>query len=232
MTHVLLWDIDGTLLTTARAGVFALEDAATEVCGIDVDFGKLRTAGLTDYEVCALAIRTAGRSDAPETVTRFLRAYERHLPDRLHLRRGAVLPGVEAVLERLAARDDVVSLLLTGNTPAGARAKLAHYGLDRYLSDGAFCVDAGDRASIARQALALAAERVRADLSADRVTVIGDTPADVSCGKAIGARTIAIASGACSREELEACGASVVLDELPSPERFLALLETGPSGLA
>jgi phosphoglycolate phosphatase len=232
MTHVLFWDIDGTLLTTARAGVFALEEAAREICGTDVDFAGLRTAGLTDYEVCALAIRTAGLEDDPETVTAFLRAYERHLPDRLHLRRGSVLPGVEAVLEHLAERDDVVSLLLTGNTPAGAHAKLAHYGLDRYLSDGAFCVDGGDRVSIARRALALAAERMGADVSGDQVTVIGDTPADVRCGRAIGARTIAIASGAYSRDELEEAGASVVVDELPPPERFLTLLVTAPPGLA
>ena len=232
MTHVLFWDIDGTLLTTARAGVFALEEAAREVCGTDVDFGALRTAGLTDYEVCALAIRTAGLADDPETVTAFLRSYERHLPDRLHLRRGSVLPGVEAVLEHVAGRDDVVSLLLTGNTPAGARAKLAHYGLDRYLGDGAFCVDGGDRVSIARRALALAVERVGADVSGDQVTVIGDTPADVRCGQAIGARTIGVASGAYSRDDLEEAGASIVVDELPPPERFLALLETAPSGLA
>lgn len=226
MTHVLFWDIDGTLLTTARAGVFALEEAAREVCGTDVDFAELRTAGLTDYEVCALAIRTAGLEDDPETVTAFLRAYERHLPDRLHRRRGAVLPGVEAVLEHLAGRDDVVSLLLTGNTPAGARAKLAHYGLDRYLTDGAFCVDGSDRIAIARRALELAAERVGAELRRDRITLIGDTPADIRCGDAIGARTIAIASGAYSREELGALGPWLVLDELPAPERFVSLLET------
>ena len=224
MTHILFWDIDGTLLTTARAGLFAVEQAGREVCGIDVDFGGLRTAGLTDYEVSALAIRTAGLEDDPETVTAFLRAYERHLPDRLHLRRGSVLPGVEAVLEHLEGRDDVVSLLLTGNTPAGARAKLAHYGLDRWLTDGAFCVDGGDRVSIARRALELAAERVGADLSGDQVTVIGDTPADVRCGQAIGARTLAVASGPYSREELEATGATVVVDELPPPEHFLSII--------
>jgi phosphoglycolate phosphatase len=224
MTHVLFWDIDGTLLTTARAGVFALEEAAREVLGADVDFAELRTSGLTDYEVAALSIRTAGGSDDPDTVGAFLRVYERLLPDRLHLRRGAVLPGVVEILDHLEGRGDAVNLLLTGNTPAGARAKLEHYQLDRYFDGGAFCVDGAERAEIARRALAVATERIGAEPSRDNVSVIGDTPADVRCGQAIGARTVAVASGAYSRDALEAAGPSLVLEELPPPEEFAALL--------
>lgn len=224
MIHVLFWDIDGTLLTTARAGVFALEDAGREVLGVDSSFAELRTAGLTDYEVAALAIRTAGGGDDEATVSAFLRVYERMLPDRLHSRQGTVMPGVIEILERLNARGDVMNLLLTGNTRAGARAKLAHYGLTPYFVDGAFCVDGAGRQEIARRALALATERIGAEPGRDALTVIGDTPADVRCGHAIGARTIAVASGAYSRAELEELGPSVVVEELPSPEEFAALL--------
>jgi phosphoglycolate phosphatase len=224
MTHVLFWDIDGTLLTTARAGVFALEEAAREVLGTEPDFAELRTSGLTDYEVAALSIRTAGHEDDRATVDAFLRAYERHLPERLHLRRGSVLPGVVEILEYLEGRSDVINLLLTGNTPAGARAKLEHYGLARYFPDGAFCVDGAERAHIAKRALTVAAERIGAEPGRDMVTVIGDTPADVGCGQAIGARTMAVASGAYSREELEAAAPSLVLEELPPPGEFAALL--------
>ncbi|MEK6229205.1 MAG: HAD family hydrolase [Actinomycetota bacterium] len=227
MTHVLFWDIDGTLLSTARAGVFALEDAGREVLGVDSSFAELRTAGLTDYEVAALAIRTAGRSDDAATVTAFLRAYERMLPDRLHSRQGAVMPGVIEILEHLNGRGDVMNLLLTGNTREGASAKLAHYGLTSYFVDGAFCVDGDGRVAIARRALALATERIGAEPERDAVTVIGDTPADVRCGQAIGARTVAIASGAYSREQLEELAPSVVLEDLPSPGEFTALLGIG-----
>jgi phosphoglycolate phosphatase len=227
MTHVLFWDIDGTLLSTARAGVFALEDAGREVLGVDSSFAELRTAGLTDYEVAALAIRTAGRSDDPTTVTAFLRAYERELPDRLHSRRGTVMPGVIEILEHLGGRDDVMNLLLTGNTPEGASAKLMHYGLTSYFAGGAFCVNGDGRVAIARRALALATERIGAEPQRDAVTVIGDTPADVRCGEAIGARTVAVASGAYSREQLEELAPAVVLEELPSPEEFAALLGIG-----
>ena len=160
MTRVLFWDIDGTLLTTARAGVFALEEAARAVIGHDVDFAALKTAGLTDWQVAELALRTAGADPSEETVRRFLDIYEAHLPDRLHLRAGEVMHGVVPILEDLHGRDDVLSLLLTGNTEPGARAKLGHYGLSHWFDGGAFCADAGDRATIARRAVALATERL------------------------------------------------------------------------
>jgi phosphoglycolate phosphatase-like HAD superfamily hydrolase len=225
--RVVFWDIDGTLLTTARAGVFALEDAAREVLGVDASFAELRTSGLTDWEVAALAIRTAGHSDEASTVEAFLRAYERFLPERLHMRRGAVLPGVAEILDHLDGREDLLNLLLTGNTPRGACAKLAHYGIERYFRGGAFCVNGVKRVEIARRALTIAAEQIGANPERDAVTVIGDTPADVLCGQAIGARTVAIASGACSREQLEASTPSVVLNSFPPPREFEALLSSG-----
>jgi phosphoglycolate phosphatase len=230
MTRVVFWDIDGTLLTTARAGVFALEDAAREVLGVDTSFAELRTSGMTDWEVAALSIRTAGHGDDSDTVDAFLRAYERHLPERLHMRRGRVLPGVVEILEHFDGRADPVNLLLTGNTPDGARAKLSHYGIDRYFRGGAFCVDGSDRVEIARRAVAVAAEWIGAAPDRGAVTVVGDTPADVRCGEAIGARTVAIASGAYSREELEAHSPSVVLDGFPTPDEFDAMLAASGAG--
>jgi len=224
MTQVLFWDIDGTLLSTARAGVFALEEAAREVCGATPDFAALKTAGLTDAEVAALAIREVGGDPAPATVNAFLRSYERHLPERLHWRQGQVLPGVVEILEELAPRTDVASFLLTGNTAAGARAKLTHYGLERFFAAGAFCTEGGERATIARRALDVAERELGRAPAADATYVIGDTPYDIRCGQAIGARTLAVASGAYSREELEAYDPWQALDALPVPERFAALV--------
>jgi phosphoglycolate phosphatase len=223
VSHVLFWDIDGTLLTTARAGVFALEDAAREVCGASPDFRALHTAGLTDAEVAALAIETCGGQSSKELVDAFLRAYERRLPDSLHRRKGHVMPGIVAVLDHLAERDDVTSLLLTGNTPAGARAKLAHYGLDGYFDGGAFCLDTAGRDSIARRARELAEERL-GELRDDRLFVIGDTPHDISAGKAIGARTVALGTGPVPFDELVACDPWLALERLPAPERFVEQL--------
>jgi phosphoglycolate phosphatase len=222
--RVLFWDIDGTLLTTKRAGVFALEEAAREVCGAAPDFASLDTAGLTDHEVAMLAIRECGGKATPEAASALLRAYERYLPERLGWRRGGPLSGVVEILEALEGRDDTVSLLLTGNTAAGARAKLEHYGLASYFAGGAFCVDGDDRPQIARRALDVASEHAGEAVNPESMFVIGDTPHDISCGQGIGALTVAVASGTYALDELERCDPWLALERLPSPDRFARLL--------
>jgi phosphoglycolate phosphatase len=219
MKAALFWDIDGTLLTTARAGVFALQDALREIVGVDHDLQALETAGLTDAEVVALCLREAGCPDDAETVTRFLGVYEQHLPHALPRRDGRVLEGVVELLEDLAPRGDIALYLLTGNTRAGAAAKLEHYGLLRYFrSGGAFCDGPGDREGIARRARALAD-------GAPLLYVIGDTPHDIRCGKAIGARTVALATGPYTQDRLAAAQPWLLLEQLPEPAEFRRLLE-------
>ena len=217
MTVALFWDIDGTLLTTARAGVFSLEDALEQVSGVRVDLNGMATAGMTDYAIAEAALAGVGHPTDEEIVQRFLEVHGRQLPEYLHRREGHVMPGVREILEDLAGREDVVNLLLTGNIEAGAIAKLAHYGLDGYFrAGGAFCVGPGERAEIARRALPLA--------NGSPAFVIGDTPADVECGKAIGARTIAVATGSYSLEKLESHEPWAGLERLPEPAEFRALL--------
>ena len=225
---VLLWDIDGTLLTTKRAGVFALEQAAHDVCGASPDFAALETAGLTDHEVAVLSIRECGGDASGENPAAFLRAYERHLPDRLGLRDGGALPGVVAILDDLEGDPGIVSLLLTGNTRAGATAKLEHYGLARYFTGGAFCDDGDDRTAIARRARTIAAERTGAPFEPERSLVIGDTPHDVRCANEIGVRTLAVATGGYTAAELSAHDPWLLLDALPSPHRFREILAQSP----
>jgi phosphoglycolate phosphatase len=228
VTHVLFWDIDGTLLTTGRAGVFALEEAARDVCGVEVDLQSMPTSGLTDSQIAARVVERCGQTASPERLGAFLRAYERHLPERLGWRRGRVLPGVEEILEDVARRPGVVSLLLTGNTRAGAAAKLAHYGLGGHLFDGGFCADTDDRDAIARRAWELAAEREGGEVVPERTYVVGDTPHDVACARTIGARAVAVASGSYGRDQLQAAAPWLLLDALPSPARFAALLDLPP----
>lgn len=225
MTTVLLWDIDGTLLTTGRAGIFAWEEAARTVCGTAIELGAMPTAGLTDAQIAALIVERCGTVPEQLIVTEMLDVYGAALPSSLHRRTGCVLPGVAEVLADLHGREDVLSLLLTGNIAIGARAKLAHYGLDRWLNGGAFCEGLGPRAEIARRAVELAAERLGQSISLDRTFVIGDTPHDVMCADAVGIRTIAVASGAYSSDELAAAGAWHVTEELPEPGSFRQLID-------
>ena len=216
---VLFWDLDGTLLLTGRAGLYAFAEALEDVTGATADLEELSTPGLTDAGVARLVLEHAGQQADPDTVEAVLRSYERRLPESLPRRKGRVLDGIREVLEDLEDHHDVRSYLLTGNTPAGARAKLRHYELDRFFleGEGAFCIDHGSRVEIARRALPLAE-------GAEAVYVIGDTPADVECGKAIGARTIAVASGWHSPDELTATEPWIVLERIPEPAEFRRLL--------
>lgn len=218
MTTVLFWDIDGTLLTTARAGIYAWEEAVTEQVGQPVDLSGFQTAGLTDVEIARRLAVTHGieASNAAE----LLGSYERRLPGALGRRAGTVLPNVRAILERLRGRPDVYSALLTGNTRSGAAAKLGHYGLAEFFEGGAFADGTDDRTSIARSALSQA-RGIVGMTSPDRVYVIGDTPHDVACGKAIGARVVAVATGGYSLEQLQTTEPWWLLPSLPEPEVFL-----------
>jgi len=227
---VLFWDIDGTLLTTGRAGVPAWDAAVREVTGRDFELASIRIAGLTDFQIAVQTFKMIGLDPDEAMVRRMVRRYEELLPASLPLKQGRVLPNVREILEQLESRVDVRSYLLTGNTRGGARAKLTHYRLLDFFPDGAFAEDAGDRATIAARALELAK---RAGPVADEaVFVIGDTPHDVHCANAIGARTVAVATGGYTVEELAAHRPWRVFAELPPVDEFLELIERGRSETA
>lgn len=227
---VLFWDIDGTLLTTGKAGVPAWEEAVKEVIGRDFQLSKFRIAGLTDYQIAVRTFELLNVDVDDDTIRRMVRRYEELLPAALPLKQGHVLPNVREILERLAHRDDVRSYLLTGNTRGGARAKLTHYGLFKYFPDGAFAEDASERSVIATRALDLAR---RAGPVNDRaVFVVGDTPHDIECANAIGARTVAVATGGYSLDELESHRPWRVFSELPSADEFVRLIDEARAGRA
>ena len=181
------------------------------------------TGGRTDVEIARLLVEKVTGAPDRERAARVLRRYEQLLPSRLHCRRGRVLPGVREILDADRARDDVFSILLTGNTSAGAAAKLRHYDLFGYFGHGAFSDGTEDRPSIARRALQIATEQLgRPDPS--RTFVIGDTPHDIRAGDAIGARTVAVATGTYTVEQLAEHGPWWLLSELPRPEEFFCHL--------
>ena len=221
---VLFWDIDGTLLTTARAGVFAWEDSVRELTGRDFDLSVIRTAGMTDYQIAARTLETLGVEQSDENVERLLRRYEELLPSSLPRRRGRVLDNVREILEHLEAeRPDVRSYLLTGNTRAGAQAKLTYYNLVRFFADGAFAEDTAARSSIASRALELAKQA--GPIGEETIFVIGDTPHDIECAKAIDAKTIAVATGGYSVDELRPLKPWRLFDTLPPPDEFMKLID-------
>ena len=220
---VLFWDIDGTLITTGKAGVPAWEQAVRETTGRDFQLSSIRIAGLTDYQIAVRTFELLGLAADDESLQRMIRRYEDLLPETLPTRRGRVLPHVREILDAIRDRDDVRSYLLTGNTRRGAAAKLSHYGLLDYFPDGAFAEDTGARATIAARGLELARRVGRVDEEA--LFVIGDTPHDVECANAIGAKTIAVATGGYSIEELRPHSPWRIFSELPGPEDFVHMID-------
>jgi phosphoglycolate phosphatase-like HAD superfamily hydrolase len=219
---ILFWDIDGTLLTTGKAGVPAWEAAVRETTGKEFLLSSIRVPGLTDFQIAARTFELLGVRPGDGVLERMVSRYEDLLPSTLPLKQGHVLPNVREILEALRARQDVRSYLLTGNTRRGARAKLTHYDLFKYFPDGAFAEDQGLRASIAGRALELA--RRNGPVAEEQIFVIGDTPHDIEAAGAIKARTITVATGGYSVEELSTHRPWRVFEQLPPPAEFLELI--------
>src|SRR5204862_6935732 len=139
-------------------------------------------------------------------------------------RKGKLLPGVLKLLEKLKSRPHVVLALLTGNVSRGARLKLEHYGVWHFFEFGAFADDHHDRNQLGLFARARAKEKHRREFSADQIDVIGDTPRDIACGKALGARTIAVATGSWSRQKLAEHDPDLLIDDLSDVDRLINTL--------
>ena len=205
-----LFDLDGTLLWTDGAGRRAIHRALLEVLAIERPAASFRFDGRTDPEIVELLAAAAGRDHGPDVVAGVLRAYVRLLDEELSRpgQRTTVYPGVRELLAALERRSDCVLGLLTGNVREGARLKLRSAGLDiARFRVGAFGSDHGERSALP----AIAQQRVREvlglELAGHDVVIMGDTPADVTCGRGIGARAIAVATGSYSVPDLIAAGA-------------------------
>ena len=220
---VLLWDIDGTLLNTDRAGVHAWMEAAEEIHGGPLDASKLSMAGMTDPLIAEITINDLmERPDEQHIVPELLARYLQLLPEWLPRRgNGFIHRNVREILDHLAPAPGFEHALLTGNIEDGGRQKLAHYGIHDYFVWGAFADGLPQRRDIARRARAEAESRHGADVE---LYVIGDTPRDIDCGRAVGARTIAVATGGASYNALQEHDAWWLVDHLPEPAEFEARL--------
>jgi len=218
MTVILFWDIDGTLLNSGGAGRLALTKAVEELVGTSADISTVEMAGMTDRSIATQILQNLNIVPSAATIEELLALYQSYLPASLSRTQGYVLSGVREILEVLHPRTDVLSVLLTGNSETGARAKLSHYGLDKFFSLGAFGNTTGDRNELARQALCLVQQQVET-VDLDRCYAIGDTPHDIRCGRAIGAKAIAIASGSYSACDLAAGWR--VWEQFPAPQEFM-----------
>jgi phosphoglycolate phosphatase-like HAD superfamily hydrolase len=219
--HVCLFDIDGTLISSAGAGKAALEAALAEEFGLADTTHDLVLSGRTDLSILCDLLRTFDIPDTPANRLRLRGAYLRCLPACLAGCQGRVLPGIASLLEALRARGDVALGLLTGNVREAARLKLGHFGLFEHFAFGGYGDVHLDRDDVAREALAEARRHAGA-VDPRRVWVIGDTPLDVRCARAIGARAVAVVTGWHGRDELSCCAPDLLLDDLSDPGPLLA----------
>lgn len=212
-TTLLLFDIDGTLIRSGGCGERALRLAVREVFGTEDDLRDIEIAGRTDTRIARQLLQKYGREVTEAGIGEILGAYLRHLPVLLRDSQGEVLPGVEALLPLLKPRADVILALLTGNLVRGAEHKLTRYGLWDYFAFGAYADDHHERDQLGPFAMARAKERGHA-VTPERTFVIGDTPHDISCARAIGAKAVAVATGGFRAEQLAAHAPEVLLDDM------------------
>jgi phosphoglycolate phosphatase-like HAD superfamily hydrolase len=229
--HICFFDIDGTLVDTGGAGQAAMQAAMALAFEVPPTSNGVSFAGRTDRAIVRDMFQLHEIADTAENWDRFCEVFVELLPDHLRRRDGHVLLGVAQLLDTLSSRENVILGLLTGNLRHGARLKLQHYGLYQHFSGeaaelGAFGDHHHQRDDVARDALASAAQFVQDEIDVDRVWVIGDTPRDVQCARAIGARVIAVATGVHGYQDLAVTNPDLLLDDLSDFSALVALLET------
>ena len=222
--RLLLFDIDGTLIHSGGAGIEALKCAFKERFGIDDDLSGIEIAGMTDSGIVVSILNKHKIPVTTENVSAFLDSYVHFLSLELPRRKGKLLPGVLKLLEKLKLRPHVVLGLLTGNVSRGARLKLEHYGVWRFFEFGAFADDHRDRNELGRFARARAKEKHGREFAASEIDIVGDTPRDIDCGRALGARTVAVATGSWSRHALAKHKPDFLIDDLSDVDTIIDTL--------
>lgn len=219
-----LFDLDGTLLTTGGAGRRAMDGAVREVLGLPNGLGAMRLDGMTDRGIVREAVHLAGRACTEAEIDRVLERYLELLHGNIEsCTEYVVLPGVSEAVQALRERGLAVGLG-TGNVERGARIKLERSGLNPHFPFGGFGCDAEDRAELLAAGVRRAEAALGRKLSAAEVWIIGDTPKDIAAARRIGARVLAVATGHWDVEALRAHAPDALVPDLSHPDALARLV--------
>ena len=222
---LLLWDIDGTLLSAKGAGPMAFDRATLEHFGYEIPITSIDWPGATDYAIAYALLEKAGRTVTREEAQELINRYLSYLPEMLDATNARAIDGTQELLEHFHEHGSVHQGLLTGNVRRGADIKLGYLGVDHYFQFGAFADHSDHRNDLSRHAFDLAREHLHSDWSSEQIYVIGDTPKDIECGKVIGAHTVAVATGHHSADELQQHGPSMLFETFADPSVLIDFLE-------
>jgi phosphoglycolate phosphatase len=228
---LILFDIDGTLLLSGRAGLRAMTRAFEQTFGLTDAFRGEQFGGRTDSYLVSKALQNAGLPDTPAQHHRFREAYIPLLAEEIQqpgTGHKGLMPGARELLDALDLFPDVHTALLTGNYRDAAEIKLQHFEIWDFFEWGAFSDDAADRNALVPIARRRAETYDVPPEAIERVIVIGDTPHDIACAHVAGATCIAVATGGHTVEELRAAGADFVLTDLSDTKGVLELLGVDP----
>lgn len=225
--RLVLFDVDGTLLTARGAGRLAVGRALSAVYGATGPIERYDFRGKTDPQIVFDLMRAAGQE--PDEIRRSLEQfYDAYIGELETLladgTRVQLMPGVSELVTALARRDDVLVGLLTGNIERGARVKLRSTGLLPRFALGAYGSDDTDRRRLPSIACARALALTGHRFAFEYVTIVGDTPLDIDCARACGARVVAVATGHHAIEELSACGPDLLYDDFTDVAAVLRAL--------
>jgi phosphoglycolate phosphatase-like HAD superfamily hydrolase len=204
MIRLVLFDIDGTLVNTGHAGTQAFAKTFATEFNLYHGAEKMKFAGRTDVSLVREFFKIHGLPETPEHFSQFFERYVFWLDHILTRSNGNACKGVREFIRDLQALPNPPVLgLLTGNIRLGAELKLRHFGLWEIFETGAFADDHEDRNHIAVAALERGRRVVGENLQPQEMIVVGDTPFDIRCGKFIGAKVLAVATGGATLEELK-----------------------------
>lgn len=226
MQLLILWDIDGTLLTTDGIAAAAMQTALRQVIGPTTPMARTSYAGKTDWQIIRESLPSYDEAAVAAQLHDFAAAYTSELTahyDQL-VARSTVFSGVVAALTALA--EHAYQAPLTGNIAAAARIKLSATGLLPLLdlSAGAFGDDHHHRPALVPIAAQRAAQRYQRSFDGRRIVIVGDTPNDVACGRANGARTVAVATGPFALDQLAAVQPDALLSDLSDLDAVMTAL--------